>query len=127
MPQRIPAPVTLADEITRQLGQLTSGLAQLPAQQAAQVIARILHPADGVLGGFARLVAAGSRFARREAERGALPAEVWLALGRATNELDALGADLAEHTDTLRRLSTRSAATAAQPPIPAPLVVRRRR
>ncbi|MFC8663112.1 hypothetical protein [Streptomyces sp. NPDC057199] len=72
-----PYPVRLADEITRQLGQLADHLSQLPPPQAAQVIARVL--------------------------------------------------DLDEHQDTLKHVGTQPATTAAKPPAPAPLVVRRRR
>ncbi|GGS92797.1 hypothetical protein [Streptomyces chromofuscus] len=127
MPHPTPYPVRLADEITRQLGQLADQLSQLPASEATQVIARVLDPAGGVLGGFTHLVATGSVFAKNQAERGVLPAEVWLALGRAANELDSLGFDLDEHADTLKQFSARPAATAAKPPVAAPLVVRRRR
>jgi hypothetical protein len=119
--------VRLADEITRQLGQLAEHLAQLPPHEATQVIARVLDPDDGVLGGVTHLVGTSSVFAKNQAERGVLPAEVWLALGRAANELDAIGGALDEHRETLRHVSTQPAATAATPPVPAPLVVRRRR
>lgn len=122
-----PYPVRLADEITRQLGRLADHLAQLPPREATQVIARVLDPDDGVLGGVTHLVATGSVFAKVQAEQGALPAEVWLALGRASNELDAIGGDLDEHRETLRHVGTQPATTAAKPPAPAPLVVRRRR
>ncbi|MGQ4480242.1 hypothetical protein [Streptomyces sp. SAS_276] len=114
--------VPLADEITRQLGQLTEHLAQLPPDEATFVIARILDPDDGVLGGITGLMIAGSRFARTQAEQGLLPAEVWLALGRAANELNDIGLDLDEHRATLHHTTT-----AAKPPTPAPLVVRRHR
>jgi hypothetical protein len=66
-------------------------------------------------------------FAKDQAERGALPAEVWLALGRASNELHDITLDLDEHQDTLKRVGAQPATTAAKPPAPAPLVVRRRR
>ncbi|MEU0204299.1 MULTISPECIES: hypothetical protein [unclassified Streptomyces] len=122
-----PYPVKLADEITRQLGQLADHLSQLPPPEAAQVIARVLDPDAGVLGGVTHLVAAGSVFAQDRAERGTLPAEVWLALGRASNELHDITLDLDEHQHTLQRVGTQPAATAAKPPAPAPLVVRRRR
>ncbi|MFI8307718.1 hypothetical protein ACIF80_30735 [Streptomyces sp. NPDC085927] len=127
MPHSTSDQAKLADEITRQLGHLTSTLVQLPAHQATQLIARVLDPMDGILSGFAHLVATGSRFAKNEAERGALPAEVWLALGRAANELNAIGVDLEEHADTLQRFSARPAATAAKPLVATPLVIRRRR
>ncbi|MFC9131391.1 hypothetical protein ACFT4A_31760 [Streptomyces sp. NPDC057099] len=122
-----PDPVRLADEITRQLGQLTDHLSQLSPPQAAQVIARILDPDNGVLGGITHLVATGSVFAKDQAEQGVLPAEVWLALGRASNELHDITLDLDEHQHTLQRVSTQPATTVAKPPAPAPLVVRRRR
>ncbi|MFJ4828832.1 hypothetical protein ACIP79_02675 [Streptomyces sp. NPDC088747] len=122
-----PYPVRLADEITRQLSQLSDHLSQLPPPQAAQVIARVLDPDNGVLGGVTHLVITGSHFAKSEAERGALPAEVWLALGRAANELHDISLDLDEHRDLLQDLGTRPATRAAKPPAPAPLVVRRRR
>ncbi|MFE9976494.1 hypothetical protein ACFYRD_38805 [Streptomyces hirsutus] len=127
MSHRVPYPVRLADEISRQLGQLTDHLSQLPPPQAAQVIARILDPDNGVLGGVTHLVITGSHFAKDQAERGALPAEVWLALGRAANELHDISLDLDEHQDLLQHLGTRPATSAAKPPAPAPLVVRRRR
>lgn len=127
MPHLAPNPTRLADEIARQLRQLADSLAILPAGEATQVIARALDPADGVLGGFTRLVATGSAFAKSQAERGALPPEVWLALGRAANELDAIGGELDEHADTLQRFGGRPAAEAAKPPTAAPLVVRRHR
>lgn len=120
-------PVLLADEITRQLGQLTAHLAQLPSAEATLVIARILDPDEGVLGGFTALVGAGSRLAQTQAEHGRLPAEVWLALGRAANELDQIGYDLDEHRATLRHVSQQPIPAAAKPPAPAPLVVRRHR
>ncbi len=122
-----PYAVRLADEITHQLGQLADHLSQLPPPQAAQVIARVLDPDSGVLGGVTHLVATGSVFAKDQAKRGVLPAEVWLALGRASNELHDITLDLDEHKDALQHASTQPATTAAKPPVPAPLVVRRRR
>ncbi|WP_447035860.1 hypothetical protein [Streptomyces sp. DSM 118878] len=127
MSHPVPYPVMLADEITRQLSQLVDHLSQLPPPQAAQVIARVLDPDTGVLDGVTHLVATGSRFAKDQAEQGALPAEVWLALGRASNELYDITLDLDEHQDTLRRVGTQPVTTAAKPPAPAPLVARRRR
>ncbi|MGW0137551.1 hypothetical protein [Streptomyces calvus] len=127
MPHPTPYPVRLADEIAHQLDRLTDQLSQLPADQATPVIARILNLEDGVLGRFTHLVATGSYFAKDQAELGALPAEVWLALGRATNELHDIGLDLEEHADALTGFSTRFAAPAAKPPAAAALVVRRRR
>ncbi|WP_338676814.1 hypothetical protein V1460_30470 [Streptomyces sp. SCSIO 30461] len=127
MPHPAPHPVRLADEITHQLGQLADHLSQLPAAQALQVIARVLDPDTGVLSGVTHLVATGSVFAKNQAERGTLPAEVWLALGRAANELHTIGCDLDEHTDTLTA-ATRPVNTNPVPsPAAAPLVVRRHR
>ncbi|BDH07221.1 hypothetical protein [Streptomyces seoulensis] len=122
-----PDPLKLADEITRQLGRLADRLSQLPPSQATQVIARVLDADNGVFGGITHLMITGSRFAKDQAERGELPAEVWLALGRAANMLDDMVFDLDEHQDTLRRISTQPTTIAATPPAPVPLVVRRRR
>ncbi|WP_406357256.1 hypothetical protein OHB56_32930 [Streptomyces sp. NBC_01635] len=127
MPRTAPYPIRLADEIARQLGRLTDHLSQLPAPEAAQVIARVLEPQDGVLGRVTHLVVTGSHFAKDQAERGILPAEAWLALGRAANELHDIALDLDEHTDALTELTTRPAPIPAPPPNAAPLVVRRRR
>ncbi|MFF4867252.1 hypothetical protein ACFY3J_37460 [Streptomyces sp. NPDC001231] len=127
MPHPTPTPVRLSDEITRQLGQLTEHLTQLPPHEATLLIARIIDRDDGVLGGVSRLVSTSSMFAKIQAERGALSAEVWLALGRAANELDAIGWDLDEHREALRHVSKRPATSAPKPPSPAPLVARRHR
>lgn len=127
MSHSAPYPVRLADEITRQLGQLAVHLSQLPPPQAAQVIARVLDPHTGVIGGITQLVETGSVFAKDQAERGILPPEVWLALGRASNELHGIALDLDEHHATLQHVGTQPATTAAKPPAPAALVVRRRR
>lgn len=114
-------------EITQRLAHLSHDLHQLPADEAVQVIARIVNPDDGILGAFTQLVEAGSRLARHQAERGALPAEVWLSLGRAANELYSIGLDLDDHKDTLVQFGTRTGLAASEPPAPAPLVARRRR
>ncbi|MEU8522407.1 hypothetical protein [Streptomyces sp. NPDC048577] len=84
-------------------------------------------PEDGVLGKFTALAVTASRFAQDQATRGLLPAEVWLALGRAANELHDIGLDLEEHLDALSGARLPSATTAVKPPPPAPLVVRRHR
>ncbi|MER7540378.1 hypothetical protein ABTX77_37215 [Streptomyces sp. NPDC097704] len=122
-----PYPVRLADEIARQLGRLTDHLAQLPPHEAVQVIAHVLDPDGGLLDRVTGLISVSSTFAKTQAERGVLPAEVWLALGRATNELDAIGGDLDEHCEPLHHISNRPAAQATKPPSPAPLVLRRHR
>ncbi|MER7728518.1 hypothetical protein [Streptomyces sp. NPDC096323] len=127
MPHPYPHPSWLADEITRQLGQLANQLAHTPAREATQLLARILNPDGGILAGVNHLVATGSTFAKDQAERGALPPEVWLALGRASNELDAIGGDLDEHRETLRSVATQPATTTSIAPAPVPLVVRRHR
>ncbi|MGW4671460.1 hypothetical protein [Streptomyces sp. NPDC004324] len=127
MSHPVPQPVKLADDITRQLGQLADHFSQLPVPQAAQVIARVLDPEAGLLGGVTHLVITGSHFAKGEAERGVLPAEVWLALGRAANELHAISLDLDEHQNLLQNLGARPVTAAAKPPAPAPLVARRHR
>ncbi|MGZ2361551.1 hypothetical protein LRE75_33550 [Streptomyces sp. 372A] len=127
MSHPVPYPIGLANEITRQLHLLADHVAQLPPHQATQVIARVLDPDDGLLDGVTGLLSVSSTFAKGQAERGVLPAEVWLALGRATHDLDAIGGDLDEHRTSLRRLGTQPATGSATPPAPAPLVVRRHR
>lgn len=122
-----PYSLRLVDEITRQLGLLSDDLARLPPRDATQVIARILDPDDGLLGAVTHLVATGSLFAKAQAERGALPAEVWLAMGRATNELNDIALDLDEHRDALHHAGPSSTAPTAKLPSPAPLVARRHR
>ncbi|MFB6946912.1 MULTISPECIES: hypothetical protein [unclassified Streptomyces] len=124
MPHPYPYADYLADSIARQLTQLADHLSQLPANQVPQLLGRVLDPDDGVLGRFTGLLVAGSVFAKDCAERGALPAEVWLALGRAANELNDICLDLDEHTDSLTTLGTSSV---AKPAIASPLVVRRHR
>ncbi|WP_073224444.1 hypothetical protein [Streptomyces sp. NBRC 110465] len=121
-----PDPIGLADAITRQLQLLAEHVAVLPPHQATQVIAHILNPDAGLFDRVIGLVSVSSTVTRVQAERGVLPAEVALALGRAANDLDAVGADLDEHRDTLRRFGAHPSG-AAKPPAPAPLVVRRRR
>ncbi|MGW3835114.1 hypothetical protein [Streptomyces microflavus] len=122
-----PHPIGLADDITRQLQLLADHLAQLPPHHATQVIAHIIKPDVGLFDRVIGLVSVSSTVARVQAERGALPAEVWLALGRAANDLDAVGGDLDEHRAALRRVGTQPATNTGNPPLPAPLVVRRHR
>ncbi|MER5851308.1 hypothetical protein ABT126_30875 [Streptomyces sp. NPDC002012] len=123
MPHPYPYADYLADSIARQLTQLADHLTELPADQAPLLLGRVLDPEDGVLGRFTGLLVAGSAFAKDRAERGALPPEVWLALGRAANELHDIGLDLDEHTETL----TTGTPSAAKPAAASPLVVRRHR
>ncbi|MFJ6934667.1 hypothetical protein ACIQV2_15835 [Streptomyces globosus] len=120
-----PDPVLLARHIAQQISRLTDHLAVAPPQQAAHILGHVLAP-DGVLDGMTGLVAAGSRFAKDRATSGALPPEVWLALGRASNDLDAICGDLAEHTDDIHRL-TQTPATATARPVASALVARRHR
>ncbi|MFE1199587.1 hypothetical protein ACFW6E_43940 [Streptomyces olivaceoviridis] len=127
MADATPRTVQLADEITRRLTQLSRRLDQLPADRALKVIAHILNPDDGVFGRFTQLVETGSRFVRDQAERGALPTEVWLALGRAANELHSIGLDLDDHKDALTQFGARTGPATARPPVPAPLIARRHR
>ncbi|MEV5331318.1 hypothetical protein [Streptomyces werraensis] len=129
MPHPTQNTARLTAEITQRLAHLSHDLHQLPADEAVQVIARIVNPDDGILGAFTQLVEAGSRLARHQAERGALPGEVWLSLGRAANELYSIGLDLDldDHKDTLVQFGTQASLAASKPPAPAPLVARRRR
>ncbi|MBP5935442.1 hypothetical protein [Streptomyces acidiscabies] len=127
MPLPATTPFQRADDIARHLDRLADHLGQLPAGQALQLVARVMDPDNGVLAGFTGVLVTGSRRAQREAERGTLPAEVWLALGRAANELSDIGLDLGEHTDALREFAHRPASPSASPPAAAPLVVRRHR
>ncbi|MBY8847100.1 hypothetical protein [Streptomyces sp. SP2-10] len=127
MPRPTQNTARLTAEITQRLAYLSTDLHQLPADEAVRVIARILNPDDGILGAFTQLVEAGSRLAQQQAERGALPTEVWLSLGRAANELHSIGLDLDDHKDTLVQFGTQAGLAASKPPAPAPLVARRRR
>ncbi|GLV88757.1 hypothetical protein Slala04_02110 [Streptomyces lavendulae subsp. lavendulae] len=120
-----PDPVLLARHIAQQISRLTDHLAVAPPRQAAQMLGHVLAP-DGVLDRMTGLVAAGSRFAKDRATSGALPPEVWLALGRASNDLDAICGDLAEHTEDINRL-TQTPATATARPVASALVARRHR
>ncbi|WSF07835.1 hypothetical protein OG227_30000 [Streptomyces microflavus] len=90
------------------------------------VLANVFDPEHGALAAFTTLAATASRFAQRQATQGLLPPEVWLALGRAANELNDIGLDLDEHLDTLAAARAPST-TAVKVPAPVPLVVRRHR
>ncbi|MFE7116519.1 hypothetical protein ACFU99_14010 [Streptomyces sp. NPDC057654] len=122
-----PSPVQQAEEISRRLGRLAERLDHLPAPEAAQVLAHVLDADDGVLRALTHLLAAGSVFAKTQAERGALPAEVWLALGRAAHERDDTALDLDPHRQALHNARLPSAATTTKPPAPAPPAARRHR
>ncbi|MFJ2175894.1 hypothetical protein ACIOHE_23755 [Streptomyces sp. NPDC087851] len=128
MTRPTPYPVRLADEIARQLGQLTDHLSHLPPAEATQVIARVLgSDEDGVLDRVTHLMATSSVVAKAQAENGVLPPEAALALARAANDVHDVHLDLDEHLETLRDFSTGAAGPAVKPPTPAPLVVRRHR
>ncbi|MFE7272436.1 hypothetical protein [Streptomyces sp. NPDC057623] len=121
--------IQLANAITAQIGQLRRHLALAPPGEAAQILANVLDYDTGLLGEVTELVSAGSRFAKVHSERGILPPEVWLALGRAANELDSVGVDLTEHTGAIKQVAapalSSSGPTAA--PVASAMVVRRRR
>ena len=128
MAEQSPFPVRLAADIARQLGALTNYLPDAPPHEAARILVAILSE-DGVLDQFTGLLVTGSRFAQHHSERGVLPPEVWLAVGRAANELHDIHVDLDEHTEALAAL----AGTGAKPPktaskpVPTAMVVRRHR
>ncbi|MGW0995333.1 hypothetical protein ACWD5V_18910 [Streptomyces sp. NPDC002523] len=121
--------VQLANAITAQLGQLRRHLALAPPHEAAQILANVLDYDTGLLGEVTDLVSTGSRFAKVHSERGVLPPEVWLALGRAANELNSVGADLNEHTGTIKQVAapTPPSSRPAAVPVASAMVIRRRR
>ncbi|WP_216588009.1 hypothetical protein [Streptomyces brasiliscabiei] len=121
--------VQLADAIAVQLGQLRRHLALAPPHEAAQILAHVLDYDTGLLGEVTELVSIGSRFARVNSERGVLPPEVWLALGRAANELNSVGVDLNEHTGTIKQVAapTPPSSRPAAAPVASAMVIRRRR
>ncbi|MFD7017493.1 hypothetical protein [Streptomyces sp. NPDC059928] len=121
--------VQLADSITAQLGQLRRLLALAPPHEAAQLLAGILDYDTGLLGEVTELVQTGSRFAKVHSEHGVLPPEVWLALGRAANELNSVGVDLHEHTSTLKQVAAPALPSSrpAAAPAASAMVIRRRR
>lgn len=119
-------PETLARHIAQQIALLNEHLTMAPPQQAARVLGQVLEPEEGVLGRLTTLMATGSRFAQDRATAGVLPPEVWLALGRAANELNDIGLDLDDHAEDLHRLS-QAPAVAPIPPVASALVARRHR
>ncbi|MER5782637.1 hypothetical protein ABT104_13055 [Streptomyces mobaraensis] len=130
MPDPTPYPVLLADNIARQLGLLAQHLSQAPPEQTAQILGRVLDVQDGILGQVTTLVETGARSTRAHAEQGTFPPEVWLAMGRAANDLNGLCAELSDHATDFQRLARPTRAdTAARPPAPvaAAFVTRRHR
>lgn len=121
-----PQAVHLARHIAQQIDLLNEHLSAAPPRQAAQILGQVLDPEDGVLGRLTTLVATGSHFAKHHATAGALPPEVWLALGRAANEMSDIGLDLDEHADALQQLA-RPPAPATTRPVASALVARRHR
>ncbi|WP_215449432.1 hypothetical protein [Streptomyces sp. ATCC 21386] len=127
MTNPISHPVRLADDIARQLTQLAEHLSQAPSRQAAQILGRVLDCDEGILGRFTTLMVTGAHFAKDTSQHGILPPEVWLAIGRAANELHDIGLDLDEHAETLDALAGTASPTAMPKPVPTAMVVRRRR
>ncbi|WP_129838113.1 hypothetical protein [Streptomyces sp. RFCAC02] len=122
--------VRLADSIAHDLSALNEHLITAPAADAVRIISALLDADDGILGRVATLMATGSHRVRPHAERGTLPAEVWLALGRASNELHDTTLDLDPHAEALRTAANRTPATGSpsqRPSEPSPLIVRRHR
>jgi hypothetical protein len=122
-------PVRLAEDITSLLKTLDDHLAQAAPRQAAEILGTVLTYDDGVLTRVTDLIATGSRFAQDQAQRGTLPPEVWLAMGRSANELGNIGCELGGHADALRQFGAPSSAVGTTPvkPVPSALVVRRSR
>ncbi|WP_405889839.1 hypothetical protein OG427_07270 [Streptomyces sp. NBC_00133] len=130
MTDTTPYPVRLARDISGQIDQLGGHLAQAPPRQAAQILGQVLDADEGILGRLTTLVATGSQFAQDHTERGTFPPEVWLALGRAANDLSQLCVNLDEHAGEFRQLAQTPSATCltmTPTPVASALVVARRR
>lgn len=119
-------PEALARQTSQQIALLNKHLTVAPPQEAALILGQVLDPDEGILGSLTALVATGSRFAQDRASAGLLPPEVWLALGRAANELNDIALDLDNHAEEIQRL-TRQQPSATVPPVPSALVARRHR
>ncbi|GAA2678137.1 hypothetical protein GCM10010400_46650 [Streptomyces aculeolatus] len=128
MPHPTPYAERLTDDITHRIALLAEHLSQLPPAQGARAITQVVdpEPETGLLGSVTHLLVVSTRFAKDQTTCGALPPEVWLALGRAANTLDDIALDLDEHLDTLRHFGTPSTPAEAKPPTP-PLPDSRRR
>ncbi|WP_187280422.1 hypothetical protein [Streptomyces sp. IB2014 016-6] len=112
-------PARLAGDIAGLLDTLNEHLIQATPQEAAQILAKVLDGEDGVLGRMTVLMITGSHFAKDLSMRDLLPPEVWLALGRAANELHDIGLDIDEHTDTISALAIRPSPVSTTVPKPA--------
>lgn len=112
-------PARLAGDIAGLLDTLNDHLIQATPQEAAQILAKVLDGEDGVLGRMTGLMVTGSHFAKDLSMRDLLPAEVWLALGRAGNELHDIGLDIDEHTDAIAALATPQSRVGTTVPKPA--------
>lgn len=121
--------VNLAKDIAFRLRVLDEYLTEATPRHASEILSEVLDIENGLLTGATHLVETGSRFAQSQAHRGMLPPEVWLAMGRAANELHSVGTDLDEHTATIKQLGTPPAAVSTTPPNPvaSAMVVRRSR
>lgn len=121
--------VQLAASIAHQVGQLRRHLALAPPHEAAQILAGVLDYDTGILAEVTQLVETGSRFAKVHSERGTLPPEVWLDMGRAANELNSVGAGLNEHTGTIKQVAQPAVPSSrpASAPVASAMVMRRRR
>lgn len=119
-------PEALARQTARQIALLNDHLTVALPQDAARILGQVLDPEEGILGSLTALVATGSRFAQDRASAGLLPPEVWLALGRAANELNDIALALDDYAEDIHRL-TRHQQTPAGPPVPSALVARRHR
>ncbi|MGP9017657.1 hypothetical protein ACT1U9_04500 [Streptomyces sp. BR1] len=117
----------LAKDIALRLRVLDEYLTEATPRQAAAILSEVLDLEEGLLTGVTHLVESGSRFAQSQAHRGMLPPEVWLAMGRAANELHSVGTDLDEHATTIKQLGTPPASTAPPKPVASAMVVRRSR
>lgn len=120
-------PVRLAEDITSLLKTLNDQLAQATPRQGAEILGKVLTYDDGVLTLVTDLIATGSRFAQGQAHQGALPPEVWLAMGRCANELERISAELDGPTDAFKQFGAPSAGTTPVKPVPSAMIVRRSR
>ncbi|MGE7384242.1 hypothetical protein ACQKM2_01895 [Streptomyces sp. NPDC004126] len=110
-----PPATALTDSITRQLDQLSAHLSQAGPQQAAQILQQVLDAENGVLGRLSALVDTGTHVTKHHAQSGAIPAEMWLALGRTANTLHDLALDLDEHQGVFEEIASRRALTTSSP------------